>query len=105
MKQVSTELVVTEAVELVKVVHKVLLAVAEAVVLPMRADGGPVTGGSPYIVGERGPEVFVPGRSGSIVPNGAGMTIQSLTVNWSSSGGEDEFEQFVAKLERLAAGA
>ncbi len=73
--------------------------------LPMRADGGPVTGGSPYIVGERGPEVFVPGRSGSIVPNGAGMTIQSLTVNWSSSGGEDEFEQFVAKLERLAAGA
>jgi len=73
--------------------------------LPMRADGGPVTGGSPYIVGERGPEVFVPGRSGSIVPNGAGITISSLTVNWSSSGGEDEFEQFVAKLERLAAGA
>lgn len=34
-----------------------------------RADGGPVTGGTPYIVGERGPELFVPGVTGSIVPN------------------------------------
>jgi hypothetical protein len=36
-----------------------------------RADGGPVSSGSPYIVGERGPELFVPGSSGSIVPNDA----------------------------------
>ncbi len=35
-----------------------------------RAEGGPVSGGSPYIVGERGPELFVPGASGAIVPNG-----------------------------------
>lgn len=34
-----------------------------------RADGGPVTGGRPYLVGERGPELFVPSMSGSIVPN------------------------------------
>ena len=34
-----------------------------------KALGGPVTGGTPYIVGENGPELFVPGRSGSIVPN------------------------------------
>lgn len=75
--------------------------------LPTRAAGGPVMGGQPYIVGERGPELFMPGRSGSIVANErmGGMTISSLTVNWSSAGGEDEFEQFVAKLERLAAGA
>lgn len=33
-------------------------------------DGGPVTAGAPYIVGDRGPELFVPGRSGAIVPNG-----------------------------------
>jgi phage-related minor tail protein len=31
--------------------------------------GGPVTGGTPYIVGENGPELFVPGASGTIVPN------------------------------------
>ena len=37
--------------------------------LGFRANGGPVTGNSPYIVGERGPELFVPLVSGSIVPN------------------------------------
>jgi hypothetical protein len=36
-----------------------------------RAAGGPVTAGTPYMVGERGPEQFLPGRSGSIVPNHA----------------------------------
>jgi phage-related minor tail protein len=34
-----------------------------------RAEGGPVQGGTAYIVGERGPELFVPGVSGAIVPN------------------------------------
>jgi TP901 family phage tail tape measure protein len=34
-----------------------------------RASGGPVIGGSPYIVGERGPELFTPSSSGSITPN------------------------------------
>jgi len=36
-----------------------------------RASGGPVSGGSAYLVGEQGPELFVPGSSGSIVPNGS----------------------------------
>lgn len=45
-----------------------------------RAEGGPVAGGSPYIVGEQGPELFVPKYNGSIVPNhamggGGGMVI------------------------------
>ncbi len=43
------------------------------------------------------------GKPGS--SKGGGMTISSLTVNWSSAGGEDDFERFVAKLEQLAAGA
>ena len=34
-----------------------------------RALGGPVGAGMPYIVGEKGPELFVPGTSGAIVPN------------------------------------
>ena len=34
-----------------------------------RADGGPVGSGNAYIVGERGPELFVPQGAGSIVPN------------------------------------
>ena len=34
-----------------------------------RAGGGPVTSGHPYVVGEQGPELFVPGSSGQIIPN------------------------------------
>jgi DNA-binding Xre family transcriptional regulator len=33
--------------------------------------GGPVRGGSAYLVGEGGPELFVPNRSGMVVPNTA----------------------------------
>lgn len=44
------------------------------------AAGGPVIAGHPYEVGERGPELFVPGSSGSIKPNLGGFTVvvQSL---------------------------
>lgn len=34
-----------------------------------RALGGPVSSGRPYLVGEQGPEVFMPGTSGTIVSN------------------------------------
>ena len=37
--------------------------------IPGRANGGPVSGGNPYVIGERGPELFVPSVSGAIVPN------------------------------------
>jgi hypothetical protein len=48
-----------------------------------RANGGSVNAGTPYVVGERGAELFVPKSSGTIVPNGAmgGNTIINLTVN------------------------
>lgn len=48
-----------------------------------RAGGGPVSGGTGYLVGERGPEFFTPNTSGTILPNGAfggGLTINS-TIN------------------------
>lgn len=34
-----------------------------------RAGGGPVTAGQPYMVGERGPEIFIPQQSGRIAPS------------------------------------
>jgi phage-related minor tail protein len=34
-----------------------------------RATGGPVSAGNPYMVGERGPELFMPSGSGTIIPN------------------------------------
>ena len=45
-----------------------------------RASGGPVTAGTPYLVGERGPELFVPGSSGGIVPNNkmGGVTVSPV---------------------------
>jgi len=36
--------------------------------LPGRAAGGPVTGGRPYLIGEKGPEIMVPGHSGAVFP-------------------------------------
>lgn len=39
--------------------------------IPGRAMGGPVIGGRPYLVGERGPELVVPRHSGTVVPNHA----------------------------------
>jgi TP901 family phage tail tape measure protein len=49
--------------------------------LTPRVDGGPVSGGTPYMVGERGPELFVPGTSGSIVPNHSLLGGGGVTVN------------------------
>lgn len=69
-------------------------------VLPGRAIGGPVQARSPYMVGERGPELFVPSERGAIVPNnrlaganaGGGATV---IVNGDVSGME-----LVNKVER-----
>ena len=53
-----------------------------------KAIGGSVQRGRPYLVGERGAELFVPSQSGSIVPNkdisgGNGVTINQ-TINVST---------------------
>jgi hypothetical protein len=50
-----------------------------------RAAGGPVVGGTTYLVGEQGPELFTPSGSGNIIPNGAfgggGSNVINITVN------------------------
>lgn len=48
-----------------------------------REFGGPVTGGTPFIVGERGPELFVPQGNGSVVPNNKMGQSQDVTVNFN----------------------
>lgn len=64
------------------------------------ATGGPVTAGTPYIVGERGEELFVPQQSGTIIPAGQtqnllsgagggtnihiGTVINNTKADWSS---------------------
>lgn len=49
-----------------------------------KALGGPVSAGTSYVVGERGPELFVPTTSGKIIPNGGmggGGSVVNVTVN------------------------
>jgi hypothetical protein len=58
-----------------------------------RANGGPVSAGRAYLVGERGPEIMVPGSSGTVLPNGAGMggsvnIYQTLNIGQGVSRGE-----------------
>ena len=50
-----------------------------------RANGGTVQGGRSYMVGERGPELFTPGRTGSIAPSGS-FGGANVTVNVDASG-------------------
>ncbi len=68
------------------------------------ADGGPVSSGRPYMVGERGPELFIPGAKGTIVPNHA-MGGANVTVNVDASGTQAQGNQPNAKLLGQAIGA
>ena len=67
-----------------------------------RAAGGPVKGGGSYIVGERGPEMFSPGVSGTITPNHAlgGSTTVIVNVDATGSNVEGD-EQQGRELGRL----
>jgi len=57
------------------------------------AEGGRVTGGKPYIVGERGPELFSPGVSGNITPNHALGGSTNIVVNVDASGSNVEGDE------------
>lgn len=62
-----------------------------------RAMGGPVSSGSPYVVGEQGPELFVPHASGTIVPNNkmgssGGGGSGGVTVNYNIAAGVSRAE-------------
>ena len=54
----------------------------------VRANGGGISAGSPYIVGERGPELIIPGRSGTVIPNSnLGGGGGNVTINNTFTGG------------------
>ena len=68
-----------------------------------RANGGRVSANQPYMVGERGREVFVPTTSGTIIPNNQmGGTTNNIVVNVDASGSSVEGdEQQGRELGRL----
>lgn len=64
--------------------------------IAMKAAGGPVSGGSPYIVGERGPELFMPSGSGTIIPNnqlGGAGGVTNVTNNYINAIDTKSFEE------------
>ena len=87
---------------------------------PLRAAGGPVASSRPYVVGERGPELFVPGTGGSIVPTndlraamGAGpgtsggtpilnMSFESTNIGGVEYVSRDQLEAAMAATRRAA---
>jgi tape measure domain-containing protein len=63
-----------------------------------RANGGPVSPGTSYMVGERGPELFTPKHGGNIVPNNAlGGGSTNVVVNVDASGSNVQGDQAQAK--------
>jgi hypothetical protein len=71
-----------------------------------RAMGGPVGAGSPYLVGERGPELFVPSNNGSIIPNDQmgsyGATSVNLSINMLESNDVNrQIEELKAQIPAL----
>lgn len=68
------------------------------------ASGGTVSAGTSYVVGERGPELFTPGRSGSIAPNNA-LGGSNIVVNVDASGSNAQGNGQNAKQLGAAIGA
>ena len=75
--------------------------------LPGFAAGGRPPVGKPSIVGERGPELFVPTTSGTIIPNSQmGGVTNNIVVNVDASGSNVEgYENAGKQLGRLIATA
>jgi TP901 family phage tail tape measure protein len=89
--------------------------------LPTRANGGPASGGQPYLVGERGPELFVPSTNGGVMSNndlrsamGAGpgraggspvlnMSFQTTNIGGIEYVSRDQLDQAMAETRRAAA--
>jgi TP901 family phage tail tape measure protein len=75
---------------------------APAMSVPGKATGGPISRGSTYMVGERGPELITAGRSGYVNKAGSaaggGMTVNQ-TISFSIAGRADE--DVVEKIRRV----
>ena len=66
-----------------------------------REMGGPVDAGNPYIVGERGPELFTPGASGMITANNklGGSVVVNNTYDFRNASPETE-QRMRAEIQR-----
>jgi phage-related minor tail protein len=72
--------------------------------LPGRATGGPVSPGRAFVVGERGPELFVPTSSGSIAP-GIGGSPRDVRIAIQVNAPVGENSRLLARSARQVARA
>lgn len=95
------------------------IAIQQTITLPLaqamgfnvsgaRAMGGPVTSGKPYLVGERGPEIVVPGRNSAVIPNdqisGGGVTVNQ-TINLTTGVSQTVRAEVLNMLPQIAEAA
>jgi hypothetical protein len=78
-------------------------------VIGTRAIGGSVQRGKPYMVGERGAELFVPNRNGAIIPNGAmgggAGVVVNQTINLSTGVAQTVRTEVLGMLPQIAEAA
>jgi phage-related minor tail protein len=67
-----------------------------------RAEGGPVDAGGSYLVGENGPELFVPSQTGTVVPNARPSVVLNVQARDAASFLKSE-SQLAAMLSRALA--
>ena len=69
------------------------------------AIGGSVSAGKPTIVGERGPELFIPGSNGGIIPNnrlGGGGVVVNQTINLTTGVSQTVRAEVMNMLPQIA---
>jgi phage-related minor tail protein len=69
-----------------------------------RASGGPVTAGGAYLVGERGPELFVPGQGG-LIEQGFGAGPVQVMINMPAGSSLNEARRSSAQIATALARA
>lgn len=96
--RIAARKLVTEP--LAKMGGDIFSSLASAVFGGGKALGGPVDAGTSYLVGERGPEMFVPNTGGTIVPNssmGGGPTVYA-DMRGASVDAVQRLEQFMVRI-------
>ena len=98
-RQVRIDVMVTRSI------NEIVTRITQNITGPQaRAEGGPVIAGRSYVVGEVGPELFTPSRSGNITPNSA-MGGNTYNINVNAGVGDprsigQQIVEYVKKFEK-----
>lgn len=98
-RQVRIDVMVTRSI------NEIVTQIRQNITGPQaREHGGPVSSGRSYMVGEAGPELFTPSRSGNITPNSA-MGGNTYNINVNAGVGDpraigQQIVEYVKKFEK-----